>query len=171
MNAMDMRTSEMGLTENAIELLIQDHRKVDELLADLENLSGADTSSYSPNMTFIQLRDNFMLHGQVEEQIFYPALQAEEETASLVEHAFDEHQEVKEMLAQMEGLAPNTDEFQSLLKKVKEDIQHHVREEENEMFVKARTALGEQRLVELGRQIQQMKDREKPNTTSATATT
>jgi len=91
MNAMDMRTSELGMTDNAIEILTQDHRKVDELIADLENLSGADTSANSPNMTFIEFRDNFMLHGQVEEQIFYPALKENPETASLVEHAVDEH--------------------------------------------------------------------------------
>ena len=169
MNAMDMRTSELGMTDNAIEILTQDHRKVDELIADLENLSGADTSANSPNMTFIQFRDNFMLHGHVEEQIFYPALKENPETASLVEHAVDEHQEVKELLARMEGLAPNSDEFQRLLKKAKEDIQHHAEEEENEMFVKARQVLGEPRMEELGRQIKQMKDREKPNTTSASA--
>jgi len=69
----------------------------------------------------------------------------------------------------MEGLAPNSDEFQRLLKKAKEDIQHHVEEEENEMFVKARQLLGEPKMEELGRQIKQMKDREKPNTTSASA--
>lgn len=170
MNAMDMRTSELGLTDNAIDILTQDHRKVDELIADLENLSGADTSGNSPNMTFIQFRDNFMLHGHVEEQIFYPALKENPETASLVEHAVDEHQEVKQMLAQMEGLAPNSDEFQRLLKKAKEEIQHHAEEEENEMFVKARQVLGEQKMEELGRQIKQMKDREKPNAASASAT-
>ncbi|MDQ4122076.1 MAG: hemerythrin domain-containing protein [Acidobacteriota bacterium] len=169
MNAMDMKTNELGITENAIDLLTHDHREVDRLIADLENLSGADTSGNSPNMTFIQFRDNFMLHGQVEEQIFYPALKENPETASLVEHAVDEHQGVKEMLAQMEGLAPNSDEFQRLLKKTKEEIQHHVEEEEREMFVKARQVLSEQKMEELGRQIKQMKDREKPNTASATA--
>lgn len=169
MNAMDMRTSELGMTDNAIDILTQDHRKVDELIAELESLSGADTGADSPNTTFIQLRDNFMLHGQVEEQIFYPALKQNPETASLVEHAVDEHQEVKEMLAQMEGLTPNSDEFQRLLKKVKEDIEHHVEEEESEMFVKARQVLGEQKMEELGRQIKQMKDREKPNSASASA--
>lgn len=169
MNAMDMKTSELGMTENAIDLLTHDHRKVDELIAELENLSGADTGGNSPNMTFIQFRNNFMLHGQVEEQIFYPALKQNPETASLVEHAVDEHQEVKDILAQMEELAPNSDQFQSLLKKAKDEIQHHVEEEENEMFVKARQALGEQRMEELGRQIKQMKDREKTNTASVSA--
>lgn len=169
MNAMDMRTSELGLTDNAIEILTQDHRKVDALIAELENLSGADTGANLPNDTFIQLRDNFMLHGQVEEQIFYPALKQNPETAALVEHAVDEHQEVKEILAEMEKLAPNSDKFQSLLKQAKEDIQHHVAEEENEMFVKARQVLGEPKMEELGRQIKQMKNREKPNAESATA--
>jgi hemerythrin-like domain-containing protein len=167
MNAMDMRTSELGMTDNAIDILTQDHREVDEIIAELENMSGADTGSATPSETFIQLRDNFMLHGQVEEQIFYPALKQNPETASLVEHAVDEHQEVKEMLAQMESLTPNSDEFQRLLKKVKEEIQHHVEEEESEMFVKARQVLGESKMEELGRQIKQMKDREKPNAATA----
>lgn len=169
MNAMDMKTGELGITENAIEILTQDHRMVDELIAELENLSGADTGADAPNTIFVQFRDNFMLHGQVEEQIFYPALKEHPETASLVEHAVDEHQEVKEMLAKMEELAPNSDEFQRLLKKAKEEIQHHVQEEEGEMFVKARHVLGEQKMEELGRQIKQMKDRENPNAASLSA--
>jgi hemerythrin superfamily protein len=169
MNEMDMKTGELGITENAIDILTHDHRKVDGLIAVLENLSGADTNSNAPNETFIQFRDNFMIHGQVEEQIFYPALKENPETASLVEHAVDEHQEVKQLLAQMETLAPNSDEFQRLLKKAKDDIQHHVEEEESEMFVKARHVLGEQKMEELGRQIKQMKDRENTNTASASA--
>lgn len=169
MNAMDMKMTEMGLSENAIDILTHDHRKVDELIAKLENVETSNAKTESPEMTFTQFRDNFMLHGQVEEQIFYPALKENPATASLVEHAVDEHQEVKEMLAKMESLEPNSSEFQSLLKKVKEDIRHHVEEEESEMFTKARQVFGEQKMEELGRQINQMKEREKPNSNSATA--
>jgi hemerythrin-like domain-containing protein len=163
MNAMDMRTSEMGMTVNAIDLLTQDHRTVDEIIAQLETLGNQKEGSALPEeMNFESFKKEFLLHGQVEEQIFYPALKANPETADLVPEAVHEHQEVKELIARMETLAPDSSEFQELLAQAKADIKHHVGEEENEMFVKARHVLGEQKLEELGRQILQMKQRENP---------
>lgn len=160
MNAM----TEMQQPTNATELLTHDHREVENIIISLQALKGSkDSSANTPNADFIQLDQNLTLHALAEENIFYPELKNFPETASLVPEAYTEHQEVKDMLAQMRGLSPNSDDFQSLLAQLKADLQHHVAEEENEMFVKARQVLGEQRLEELGRQIKQFKDREKQN--------
>lgn len=161
MNAM----TEMQQPTNAIDLLMHDHREVDRLFIALEGMHGADSSSYSPNADFIQLDQNLTLHALAEENIFYPELKNHEETAKYVSEAYTEHQGAKETLAQLRGLAPNSDEFQTLLTTLKNEIHHHVAEEENEMFVAARRVLGGERLEELGRQIQQFKDREKQNMT------
>lgn len=170
MNAM----TEMQMSSNATELLTHDHREVENIILALQGLKGSkDSSANTPNADFIKLDENLTLHALAEENVFYPELKNYTETASLIPEAYTEHQGVKDLLAKMRGLAPNSDDFQSSLEELKADLQHHVSEEENEMFVKAREVLGEQRLEELGRQIQQFKDREKQNMTggmSASAT-
>jgi hemerythrin-like domain-containing protein len=61
------------------------------------------------------------------------------------------------MLAQMSGMDPNNSDFMDMLGELKENIQHHVEEEETEMFPKADKILGQSRLQEMGRQMRQMK--------------
>ena len=105
------------------------------------------------------------MHTQIEEQIFYPALRSFEETKDLIPEAFEEHQEVKDILEEMSSLNPGNDEFMDKLTELRDSVEHHVEEEEGEMFPKAEQVLGQSRLQELGRQMQQMKQSK-----SATAT-
>lgn len=172
-NATNERTmntmSEMSPHRDAVDLLTADHREVDRLFISLEGLQGMDSSGNTANADFIQLDQNLSLHALAEENVFYPELKSHAETADLVPEAYTEHQEMKEALAKMRGLQPASKEFQSLLKTLKNEVQHHVTEEENEMFVEARKVLGGERLEELGRQIQQFKDREKQQITAAGA--
>jgi hemerythrin-like domain-containing protein len=139
---------------NAIELLIQDHKEAASLMDQLET---ADKGDRSANQMFLQLKQALTLHTQIEEQIFYPALKNHEETSDMVPEALEEHQEVDDILADMSGLNPGNDEFMDKLTELRDSIEHHVEEEENEMFPKAEQVLGQNRLQEMGRQMQQMK--------------
>jgi hemerythrin superfamily protein len=159
----------MGLSSDATELLKTDHRAVDAMIATLEGYADENSSSDAGFETFNQMKESLTLHAMAEEQIFYPALKSHPETAPLVPEAYEEHQELKDLLNQMTALAPHTSEFQHLLATLKGDIVHHVVEEEQEMFVKAKQALGETRLQELGKQIQEFKDREQPNVRAQSA--
>lgn len=160
MNAMN----EMMQPTDAVELLSHDHREVERLVIALQALKGSNDATPSmSNSDFVQLDQNLTLHALAEENIFYPEMKNHPETASLVPEAYTEHQEVKQVLAEMRTLPVNDNRFQTLLAELKADLQHHVAEEENEMFVGAREALGKQRLEELGRQIQQFKTREMDN--------
>ena len=139
----------------ATDLLKQDHQEAAGLMDKLET---ADKGNMGPTkQLFTQLKDALTLHTQIEEQIFYPALEQHEETKDMIGEAFSEHKEVKEMLAEMSRMTPGSDEFMDKLTELRDGVEHHVEEEENEMFPKAERVLGESRMQELGRQLQQMK--------------
>ncbi len=139
---------------NAFEILKKDHREVDALMAKLEKADG----SAADKETFEMLRESLTVHAEAEETILYPALEEFEETEEEAEHSYDEHAEVKSMLAQMGELEPKSPEFQNLLAELKSNIQHHVREEEDELFPKGEKLLGEDELEEMGREIMEFKE-------------
>lgn len=148
---------------NAIELLKQDHQ---EAMGMMDQILTADKGDRSAKQLFTELKAALTLHTQMEEQVFYPALEHHKETSDMIQEAYGEHQEVDELLAELSTLAPSNDEFMDKLTEMRDAIEHHVEEEENEMFPKAEQILGQTRLQEMGRQMQQMKQGK-----SATATT
>ena len=147
---------------NAIELLKKDHKEASDLMDQIEI---ADKGDRSAKELFNQLKEALTLHTQIEEQIFYPELKRHDETKDMIAEAFEEHQEVKDILAEMSTLSPADDEFMDKLTELREGVDHHVEEEETEMFPKAEKVLGQSRLEELGRQLEEMK-----RSKSATAT-
>ena len=139
---------------NAIELLMQDHKEASSMMDQLEM---ADKGDRSAKDTFVQLKEALTLHTQMEEQIFYPALKNFDETRDMIPESFEEHQEVKDLLEEMTSINPGSDEFMDKLTELRDAIEHHVEEEEGEMFPNAEKLLGQSRLQEMGRQMQQMK--------------
>ncbi|HLM02900.1 MAG TPA: hemerythrin domain-containing protein [Pyrinomonadaceae bacterium] len=140
----------------ATDILRQDHREAENLMMQLEEASGQENGmSYRP--IFEQLRTALQKHMMVEEEIFYPAVKVADDLEDQVVEAVDEHAEVKALLTQMNELDPSTPEFQDALATMKAGIEHHVAEEEGEMFPTAEEELGTARMEELGRQIQQQK--------------
>jgi hemerythrin superfamily protein len=147
---------------NAIELLKEDHREALDLIEQLENIEGSLDAEeggieFAPTELFKQLKSALTLHTQVEEQVFYPAMREFEETRDLIAEALEEHQAVDQILEDMSLLSPNDDDFQDRLEELKENLEHHLGEEEDEMFPKAEELCGEKRLNEMGRQMQQIK--------------
>jgi hemerythrin-like domain-containing protein len=142
---------------NAIELLKQDHKEAMGMMEQIENNSEGTASDRSNMQMFNQLKQALTLHTKMEEQIFYPALRDHDETADMIEEAYEEHKGVDEILARMSGMSPSNSDFMDLLEELKDNVQHHVEEEETEMFPRAEKILGQSRLQEMGRQMQQMK--------------
>ena len=139
---------------NAIELLMQDHKEAASMMDQLET---ADKGDRSARTVFLQLKEALTLHTQAEEQVFYPALKNHEETKDMIPESLEEHQEVDQILAEMSSLSPGDDDFMDKLTELRDAVEHHVEEEENEMFPKAEQILGQNRLQEMGRQMQQVK--------------
>jgi hemerythrin superfamily protein len=138
---------------DAIELLISDHRKVDGLFQQFER--GGNTQEFE--QLFMQLKEELTVHAEIEEKIFYPAVRSNQDTAGLVEEAYQEHATVKQLLQQIATLDNTSTEWGQQMTQVMRDVQHHVQEEESELFPKVRQHFNQDQLQQLGQQLQQMK--------------
>lgn len=130
---------------DAFELLKTDHKKVAELFDLLETASGKRKLD-----VFKRIKSELEVHTHIEETIFYPALEKPEETHDLTLEAYEEHNVVKTLLAELSGAKSATDEWQAKAKVLRENVQHHVDEEENELFDKADDALSDEKIESLG---------------------
>jgi hemerythrin superfamily protein len=134
---------------DAFEMLKNDHAKVSSLFDKLEPATDATTRM----QLFTQLKQELDIHAHIEETILYPALKAASETRDLTEEAYEEHQEVKDLLSELETTPADGEDWGDILLELRENVEHHVEEEEGEMFTKARTVLSEQQLNEIGAQM------------------
>src|SRR3982751_412614 len=121
---------------NVFALLKADH----ELVAGMLEKIGETTerAAKGRDETFTRLKTELDLHALVEEQIFYPALEEAEETRDITLEAYEEHRLVKQLLRELEAAPKDTEEWTAKFTVLKENIEHHVEEEEGEMFTKAR---------------------------------
>ena len=134
---------------DAVALLKQDHREVEELFRRYENSDATDTSTRRDIVQSII--QELSIHASIEEQILYPAVRrALPDGEQLAEEATDEHQEVKETLAELDKMNPGDAGFDQRVRSLISDVRHHVEEEENEMLPRLRNELGADRLEEMG---------------------
>jgi hypothetical protein len=133
---------------DAFELLKADHKKVAELFDQMENASGRRKLD-----VFKRIKSELELHTHVEETIFYPALEKPEPTHDLTLEAYEEHKVVKTLLAELSAAGSATEEWQAKAKVLRENVEHHVDEEENELFDKAEDALTDEEIEELGQRM------------------
>ena len=146
---------------DAFNLLKADHRKVEQLFAQLESASGKQKLQ-----VFEQIRTELELHTHIEEKIFYPALEEPEETHELTLEAYEEHDVVKKLLKELGRAKTATEEWEAQAKVLQENVEHHVEEEENELFPKAESALGKEEIVALGEQMEAEKARKQRGSAS-----
>ncbi|MGK5026198.1 hemerythrin domain-containing protein [Janthinobacterium sp. RB2R34] len=124
---------------DAIALLTQDHQKVKEMFEQYEALS--DRSLASKRKLALAICLELTKHATAEEEIFYPAVrEASRKNADLVDEATVEHASAKDLIAQIVAMEPGEDLYDAKIKVLSEQIEHHVQEEEEEMFPKARDA-------------------------------
>lgn len=121
-----------------IQMLKDDHEKVMDLFEEIEeNGSEADQAQ----TLFDQIQKELQVHMEGEEKFFYPALEHEEDAREQVLEAYEEHNVVKMLLKQFGKQRPGDERWMAKVKVLKEIIEHHVEEEEKEMFKMARKAL------------------------------
>ncbi len=138
----------------ATEILIQDHKKAMRLV---EALEGAGDGTGAHAATFNQLAAALALHMREEEEIYYPALAQHEEFSDIMDDSVAEHEMVKQMLVQMNELAPSSPEFQDLLAQMKTALEKHVTEEEDDIFPESIEVLGRDTIEMLGKEIEALK--------------
>src|SRR5438105_4921288 len=142
---------------DATRLLEQDHREVEKLFDRFEQARG-DTEQKGKIVD--EIVKELSIHAAIEEEIFYPEVKASvRDGEGLVAHSIDEHQEVKELLADLEKMSPSDPGFHQKVESVISDVKEHVEEEEGEMFPKLRDAISANRLLEIGEKLEEGKEK------------
>ncbi|MBZ2208353.1 hemerythrin domain-containing protein [Massilia soli] len=139
---------------DAIALLTEDHAKVKAMFEQYEGLG--DRAYATKQKLAIQICTELTKHATAEEEIFYPAVRAATKEDDLLDEATVEHASAKDLIEQIMSMDSEDELFDAKVKVLGEQIEHHVEEEEGEMFPKARKAGLD--LVALGEEIQARKD-------------
>jgi len=134
-------------------LLKIDHATVKKLFEKERKLTKKDGEKKAS--LFNQIKAALEVHAAIEEEIFYPAVKKarSEHVKDEVREAYEEHKQIKSLLAQVSSITSADEAYDMKIKVLKEDVEHHVEEEEGEMFPDAKRLLGETRLVEMGSQL------------------
>jgi hemerythrin-like domain-containing protein len=143
---------------NAFTLLKADHKKVAGILEKID--STTERGVKTREELFLQLKTELDVHARVEETIFYPELEKADETHDITLEAFEEHRLVKQLLAELETMDKGDEQWTARFSVLKENVEHHVEEEEGEMFPKARKVLSNEQAEILGTQMEEAKKAE-----------
>jgi hemerythrin-like domain-containing protein len=136
---------------NAFSLLKEDHRKTSRLIEQLSATSEAAVKTRE--RLFHKLYREVYLHSRIEEELLYPVLKESERTRKLVAKAVEEHRVIKYLLNELRRSEKFTEQWAARLTILKEHLEHHVKEEEQEIFKKADTVLSDRQLELLGARI------------------
>jgi hemerythrin superfamily protein len=140
---------------DAISLLIEDHKQVRALFKDYEKLQKDDAEDEQKQELAEQICALLTVHTMIEEEIFYPAVREVLEEQDLLDEAEVEHASAKDLISQIQEMEPDEDLYDAKVTVLGEYVEHHVKEEESEMFPKVKKA--ELDLNELGQQLLERK--------------
>ena len=137
---------------DAIELLESQHREVKALFQKCERANGE-----AKRQLFEKIADALAVHAAIEEKHFYPATRSAR-TEELLQEAVEEHLSVKRIVADLLEMDPAEAQFDPKIKVLQEQVEHHVEEEEGELFPRVRKLLSEDELFDLGVVMEDMAD-------------
>jgi hypothetical protein len=144
---------------NAFELLKKDHKKVSGLFKQLDETT--ERAVKTREELFSTLKQELDIHARIEETIFYPAIKDKEETHEITLEAYEEHNVVKQLLAELDSMPVDDERWTAKLTVLKENVEHHVEEEEGEMFKDAQKVLNAEQIEELGARMESAKQEQK----------
>ena len=128
------------VVQDAVQLLTSDHAEVSALFKKYEKLAEAKAAPSDRQAHAEQICTLLTVHATIEEEIFYPAARAAGVEDSLMDEADVEHAAAKDLIAQIRAMSPDEDHYDAKVKVLGEQIEHHVEEEQDEMFPKCRAA-------------------------------
>jgi hypothetical protein len=140
---------------DAIALLKADHDKVKELLAQLEKTTERGVKTRQE--LFATLKGEMVVHEAIEEEIFYPELKSHPKAKDIVLEGFQEHHVVDLLMGELESLDVEDETWGAKAIVMKENIEHHIEEEEGEMFKAARSVFDKSELDDLGARMEARK--------------
>jgi len=139
----------------ALALLKADHDKVKRLLTDLEDTTERAVKTRAE--LFATIKGELTVHEIIEEEIFYPELKAHPKAKEIVLEGYEEHHVVDEIMSELEETPVEEETWGAKAKVMKENLEHHMEEEEGEMFKTARQVFDDAELEDLGRRMEARK--------------
>jgi hypothetical protein len=140
---------------DALELLKTDHDKVKNLLAELE--STTERGVRTREELFATIKGELTVHEVIEEEIFYPELKTHPRAKDIVLEGYEEHNVVDTLMRELEETPVDDETWGPKAKVMQENIEHHIEEEEGDMFKAARQVFEKSELDDLGRRMEQRK--------------
>lgn len=137
---------------DAIKLLKSDHDKVKELFEQFENSQSGNLQTL-----FEKIKTGLEVHTHIEEKILYPQMKEFEELKEIVLEGVEEHHQVKLLIREIENLTEESEKMEPKLKVLIEDVEHHIEEEEGEMFPKIKQLVDAKTLEKLGGELAEEK--------------
>src|SRR3954467_11185508 len=137
---------------DALDLIKQDHKRLKKLLAETLEAEGPEREHRMDH-----LRIELVAHERMEEEVLYPRLRDEKKAREEVLEGYEEHHVADVILDELLDVPPETDLWKAKVKVLKENVEHHMEEEETELFKKARAVLDRDELERLGERMQQIK--------------
>jgi hemerythrin-like domain-containing protein len=135
---MSRKSSQRTQAPDAIDLLTEDHETVQQLFSEFDQMKDEeedeDNKRYVVELTCAELS----IHAQIEEELFYPALREALEEQDVLDEAEVEHDVAKQLIAELESMSPDEELYDAKFTVLGEYVRHHIQEEENEIFPKAR---------------------------------
>jgi hemerythrin-like domain-containing protein len=143
---------------DVIKLLKEDHKKVKKMLDELE--STTERAANTREQLFAKIQSELKLHELVEEEIVYPAFRKQCKLKDIVLEGYEEHHVVDLIMDEIAGESVTDESWAAKVKVMKENVEHHVEEEEDKMFPQARKLFKDEELEMLGQQVEQRKRQE-----------
>ena len=127
--------------QDAIQMLTADHKAVKAMFKEFESLKEREDAEDEKGDLVERICTALTIHATLEEEIFYPAVREAIDDEDLMDEADVEHASAKDLIAQLQESSPGDDHYDAKVTVLGEMIDHHVKEEEGEMFPKAKEAL------------------------------
>ncbi len=141
---------------NALTLLKRDHTEIKAMLSDLEDTTERAEKTRTEGLA--KMKHELGIHEAIEEEIFYPALKEHPKTKDIALEGYEEHHVVDTIMGELEDVEPSDEVWMAKFSVLKENLEHHISEEEDEMFPKVEQVFEDEELQELGERMQERKE-------------
>lgn len=140
---------------DAFKMLEEDHEKVKKLLKEADDTTERGVKTREE--LFARIKQEMLVHETLEEELLYPTLKEHDKTKEVSLEGYEEHHVVNEIMAELEETPVDDEKWAAKFAVMKENVEHHIEEEEEEMFKKGRQVLDQEKIDALGERMQQRK--------------
>jgi hemerythrin-like domain-containing protein len=141
---------------DALKLLKEDHDRIKPMHAELKETT--ERAEKTRGELFSRIKQELTVHEIIEEEIFYPTLKQHPKARDIVLEGIEEHDVVDILMGELDGMDPTEETWGPKAKVMAENVEHHIEEEEGEMFQKARQVFDADELTQLGEKMAARKE-------------